>query len=74
MRTSIVVTLFNDVIHRAQLQAEVEKILYEITSGELGKAPTAVADTLLEPESVAAAEGQAVDFEEMRQRLESLKN
>uniref|UniRef100_A0A0M3I063 Charged multivesicular body protein 3 n=2 Tax=Ascaris TaxID=6251 RepID=A0A0M3I063_ASCLU len=55
-------------------QAEVEKILYEITSGELGKAPTAVADTLLEPESVAAAEGQAVDFEEMRQRLESLKN
>ncbi|KHN87288.1 Charged multivesicular body protein 3 [Toxocara canis] len=53
-------------------QEEVDKILFEITSGELGKAPSAVADTLVAPE--AAVEAQSVDFEEMRQRLESLKN
>ncbi|VDM45052.1 unnamed protein product [Toxocara canis] len=53
-------------------QEEVDKILFEITSGELGKAPSAVADTLVAPE--ATVEAQSVDFEEMRQRLESLKN
>uniref|UniRef100_A0A183F0C1 Transcriptional regulator n=1 Tax=Gongylonema pulchrum TaxID=637853 RepID=A0A183F0C1_9BILA len=50
--------------------------LYEITAGELGKAPSAVRDTLaIEPESVlAGAEAQAVDYDEMRARLQSLKN
>ncbi|VDN46668.1 unnamed protein product [Gongylonema pulchrum] len=50
--------------------------MYEITAGELGKAPSAVRDTLaIEPESVlAGAEAQAVDYDEMRARLQSLKN
>lgn len=53
-----------------------DRILYEITAGELGKAPSAVRDTFaVEPESVlAGAEGQAVDYDEMRARLESLKS
>ncbi|VDK47794.1 unnamed protein product [Anisakis simplex] len=57
-----------------EAQEEVDKILFEITSGELGKAPSAVADTLVAPASAVTEEEQPVDFEEMRQRLESLKN
>ena len=55
------------------MQAEVDKVLYEITAGELGKAPAAVADTLIAP-STAEAEAAPVDFDEMRERLASLKN
>lgn len=53
-----------------------DRILYEITAGELGKAPSAVKDTLAaESESIlAGAEGHAVDYDEMRARLEFLKN
>lgn len=58
------------------LQEEVDRILYEITAGELGKAPSAVKDTLsMEPEIIlAGAEGHAIDYDEMRARLEFLKN
>ncbi|VDN01576.1 unnamed protein product [Thelazia callipaeda] len=59
-----------------EAQEEVDRILYEITAGELGKAPSAVRDTLaLEPQGIlAGTEGQTVDYDEMRARLESLKN
>lgn len=55
-------------------QSEVDKILFEITAGELGKAPSAAVDSLIAPEQVAVSEIQAVDFEEMKMRLNSLKN
>uniref|UniRef100_A0A0N5ANA4 Charged multivesicular body protein 3 n=1 Tax=Syphacia muris TaxID=451379 RepID=A0A0N5ANA4_9BILA len=58
-----------------EAQAEVDKVLYEITAGELGKAPTAVSDTLVGPSAVEAQTEEAeVDLDEMRQRLASLKN
>nr|CRZ21758.1 BMA-VPS-24 [Brugia malayi] len=57
-------------------QEEVDRILYEITAGELGKAPSAVKDTLaVEPENIlTGTDGHAVDYDEMRARLEFLKN
>ncbi|VDN58192.1 unnamed protein product [Dracunculus medinensis] len=57
-----------------EAQSEVDKILFEITAGELGKAPSAAVDSLIAPEQVAVSEIQAVDFEEMKMRLNSLKN
>uniref|UniRef100_A0A915Q2X5 SNF7 family protein n=1 Tax=Setaria digitata TaxID=48799 RepID=A0A915Q2X5_9BILA len=59
-----------------EAQEEVDRILYEITAGELGKAPSAVKDTLAaEPEGLLpSAEDHTVDYDEMRARLEFLKN
>ncbi|MFH4979197.1 hypothetical protein AB6A40_005906 [Gnathostoma spinigerum] len=42
-----------------QAQEEVDRILYEITAGELGRAPAAVSDTLIRPEVEASIAAQA---------------
>ncbi|XP_046441518.1 charged multivesicular body protein 3-like isoform X2 [Daphnia pulex] len=52
-------------------QQEVDKVLWEITAGQLGKAPAAVTDSLPVPESVADDEE---DLEEMQSRLQALKS
>nr|CAG4641239.1 EOG090X0EF4 [Eulimnadia texana] len=56
-------------------QEEVDKVLWEITAGQLGRAPAAVTDSLpahrvAEP----AAEEKEDDLEDMRSRLEALKS
>merc|ERR1712071_213306 len=55
-------------------QEEVDKVLWEITAGQLGTAPDAVTDTLpgREPE-LAAADGED-DMEEMKSRLQALRS
>ncbi|KAJ8317731.1 hypothetical protein KUTeg_005635 [Tegillarca granosa] len=58
-----------------EADAEVEKVLYDLTAGELGKAPSAVADTLptLEPEGATAMISDDED-EDLKGRLEALKS
>ncbi|MBN3305583.1 CHMP3 protein, partial [Amia calva] len=58
-------------------EAEVDRILYEITAGALGKAPSKVTDALPEMEPVgaaAASEDEAEDIEEMQSRLAALRS
>ncbi|XP_046905957.1 charged multivesicular body protein 3 isoform X1 [Hypomesus transpacificus] len=59
-------------------EAEVDKILYEITAGALGKAPSKVTDALpeMEPAGAAAAsdEESEEDIEEMQSRLAALRS
>lgn len=56
-------------------QEEVDKVLWEITAGQLGKAPAAVTDSLpLRPEAAAAVEDDEEDLEEMQSRLQALKS
>lgn len=58
-------------------QEEVDKIIWEVTAGQLGKAPAAVSDTL---SSVAGASADAdeededEDVSEMQARLEALRS
>lgn len=56
---------------------EVDKVLFEITNGALGKAPAVVSDSL-PAESVKAepkkSEEDEEDIDKMRQRLEALRN
>uniref|UniRef100_A0A8C0ZKR8 Charged multivesicular body protein 3 n=1 Tax=Cyanistes caeruleus TaxID=156563 RepID=A0A8C0ZKR8_CYACU len=47
-----------------EAEAEIDKILFEITAGALGKAPSKVTDALPEPEPMGAAAAAAVDEEE----------
>jgi len=54
-------------------QEEVDKVLWEITAGQLGKAPAAVTDSLPVPE-LAAAEEEEDDLEAMQSRLQALKS
>ncbi|VUZ55107.1 unnamed protein product [Hymenolepis diminuta] len=60
-------------------QSEVDKILFELTNGAMGRAPDAVTDTLpagMEVPSAAVeeeAEATADDLEEMRARLEAIR-
>lgn len=60
-------------------QSEVDKILFELTNGAMGRAPDAVTDTLpagMEVPSTAVeeeAEATADDLEEMRARLEAIR-
>lgn len=54
------------------VQEEVENILYEITQGELGKAPLAVKDKL-GPSSVADKRA-AAEAEQLIDRLQSMKH
>ncbi|KAI0242033.1 Charged multivesicular body protein 3 [Lamellibrachia satsuma] len=56
---------------------EVDKILWEITAGHLGKAPAAVEDSLpvLEPEgATASVEEDEEDVSKMQARLEALRS
>ncbi|KAI5102310.1 charged multivesicular body protein 3 [Silurus meridionalis] len=58
-------------------EAEVDRILFEITAGALGKAPGKVTDALPEPEPVgatAASEDEEEDIEEMQSRLAALRS
>merc|ERR1719312_235021 len=57
-----------------EADAEVDKILFELTAGKLGEAPAAVKDTLPAPAAVAedVAEESEDDMEEMQSRLEAL--
>lgn len=61
-----------------EAEAEVDKILFEITAGALGKAPSKVTDALpeMEPEGATAAydEESEEDIEEMQSRLEALRS
>lgn len=59
-------------------QAEVDKIIFELTNGAMGQAPDAVTDTLPAGVEVNAgleeeAEKTADDLEEMRARLEAIR-
>ncbi|KAJ8271647.1 hypothetical protein COCON_G00105060 [Conger conger] len=57
--------------------AEVEKILFDITAGALGKAPSNVTDALpeLEPAGAAAEpEEEEEDLDEMQERLAALRS
>ncbi|KAI8788950.1 charged multivesicular body protein 3 [Biomphalaria glabrata] len=54
---------------------EVDRVLYEITAGELGKAPAAVEDSLPETEAVALEEDDDDgDIDDMKARLEALRS
>nr|SVE86412.1 EOG090X0EF4 [Daphnia similis]SVE87040.1 EOG090X0EF4 [Daphnia similis]SVE87663.1 EOG090X0EF4 [Daphnia similis]SVE88294.1 EOG090X0EF4 [Daphnia similis] len=55
-------------------QQEVDKVLWEITTGQLGKAPAAVTDSLPVPEAVASTADDEEDLEEMQSRLQALKS
>uniref|UniRef100_A0A671WBD5 Charged multivesicular body protein 3 n=1 Tax=Sparus aurata TaxID=8175 RepID=A0A671WBD5_SPAAU len=59
-------------------EEEVDKILFEITAGALGKAPSKVTDALpeMEPPGAAAAsdEESEEDIEEMQSRLAALRS
>ena len=68
-----------------EANAEVDKVLFEITDGQLGTAPAVVSDSLpsvsLKEPSKIATPATAVkegeddeDISEMRQRLEALRN
>ncbi|GAB6032156.1 Charged multivesicular body protein 3 [Chamberlinius hualienensis] len=57
-------------------QEEVDKVLWEITAGHLGKAPAAVSDSLPATSLAAAAadSDEDVDVTEMQSRLEALRS
>ena len=63
-----------------EAQKEVDKVLWELTAGQLGGAPAAVSDTLptVGEASAAAASTSAVDededISEMQQRLQALRS
>ncbi|XP_060919031.1 charged multivesicular body protein 3 isoform X2 [Labrus mixtus] len=57
-------------------EAEVDKILFEITAGALGKAPSKVTDALpdMEPPGATAASDDEEDIEAMQSRLAALRS
>ncbi|XP_075050090.1 charged multivesicular body protein 3 isoform X2 [Mixophyes fleayi] len=55
-----------------QAEKEIDKILFEITAGALGKAPNKVTDALPEPEPMGATAG-AVSDEEEEEDLEAMQ-
>lgn len=66
-----------------QAEEEVDKVLFEITDGQLGKAPEVVADSLpsvgkkekVKPAAATAATTSDTDeIDEMRERLQALRN
>ena len=62
-----------------EADAEVDKILFELTAGKLGEAPSAVKDTLPAPAAAtadpAAEDDESEDdMEEMQQRLQALRS
>ncbi|XP_063313699.1 charged multivesicular body protein 3 isoform X2 [Pelobates fuscus] len=60
-----------------QAEMEIDKILFEITAGALGKAPNKVTDALPEPEvlgATAASDEEEEDLEAMQSRLEALRS
>ncbi|XP_054247374.1 charged multivesicular body protein 3 isoform X2 [Indicator indicator] len=59
-----------------EAEMEIDKILFEITAGALGKAPSKVTDALPEPEpeGAAAALDEEDDIEAMQSRLATLRS
>ena len=62
-----------------EAQEEVDKILFELTTGKLGSAPSAVKETLPTPapassEKEKEEESEEDDMEEMKTRLEALRS
>ena len=63
-----------------EADAEIDKVLFELTAGKLGEAPAALKDTLPAPKPTAAEvaaekeEGSEDDMEEMQSRLEALRS
>ncbi|KAI1287251.1 Charged multivesicular body protein 3 [Halotydeus destructor] len=60
-----------------EAQAEVDKVLFELTAGQLGKAPAAVADSLPPQAGASVAvdnEEDEEEIQEMQKRLEALKS
>ena len=62
-----------------EADAEVDKILFELTAGKLGEAPSAVKDTLPAPAAATADpatedDESEDDMEEMQQRLQALRS
>jgi len=63
-----------------EADAEIDKVLFELTAGKLGEAPAALKDTLPAPRPTAAAvsaekeEESEDDMEEMQSRLEALRS
>ncbi|KAL3863302.1 hypothetical protein ACJMK2_005067 [Sinanodonta woodiana] len=57
-----------------EAQEEVDKVLWELTAGDLGKAPTAVTDTLPATEEPQGATAMADDEEDLMGRLEALRS
>lgn len=51
------------------------QVLWEITAGQLGKAPAAVTDSLpARPEAPVSMEDDEEDLEQMQSRLQALKS
>jgi len=61
-----------------EAQREVDKVLWDLTAGQLGTAPAAVSDTLPSVSEGATAATTSVDededISEMQQRLQALRN
>ena len=62
-----------------EAQQEVDKILFELTTGKLGAAPSVVKETLPTPASASSErekeeESEEDDMEEMKTRLEALRS
>ena len=59
-----------------EADAEIDKVLFELTAGKLGQAPAALKDTLPAPKPTAAEkeEESEDDMEEMQSRLEALRS
>ena len=62
-----------------EAQEEVDRVLFEITNGQLGKAPAVVSDSLpsvsqKEAKKATPAAAEADEIDEMRERLEALRN
>ncbi|XP_023210455.1 charged multivesicular body protein 3-like [Centruroides sculpturatus] len=60
-----------------EAQEEVDKVLWELTAGQLGEAPAAVTESLpaeKEAEAESAVDAEDTDVTEMQERLEALRN
>jgi len=59
-----------------EADAEIDKVLFELTAGTLGAAPAAIKDTLPAPAAATedVAEESEDDMEEMQSRLEALRS
>lgn len=59
-----------------EAQQEVDKVLWELTAGQLGTAPAAVSESLpeTEVEGATATTSKTEDFADMQERLEALRS
>ncbi|XP_077992302.1 charged multivesicular body protein 3-like [Glandiceps talaboti] len=83
MKAGIIEEMMDDVFENLEdqdeleeaAQEEVDKILFEVTAGALGQAPTALDDELPMPQGAEAPESdEEEDVTEMQARLEALRS